>query len=88
MGEAGKYEQWHRRVLHTGPPAANPHIVLYIDHGSSLHQRIHEVQEPTVPHPVQGRASLSHHNVGRNELKKEQKANAAQQDISDCISTK
>ncbi len=21
VGEAGKYEQWHRRVLHTGPPA-------------------------------------------------------------------
>ncbi len=28
VGEAGRYEQWHRRVLHTGPPAG-PMLTMF-----------------------------------------------------------
>ena len=57
--EGGKYEQWHGWVpAHGATSRAHAHLVLCIDHGSSLHQRIHEVEEPTKPHHVQGRRSL------------------------------
>ena len=56
--EAGMSSGMKGAAAHEATSRAHTHIVFRIDHSSSLHQRIHEVEEPTVPHPVQGRPSL------------------------------